>query len=126
MWTGILGQTAESLGKLINVLSMTGMLVEHVSNNAKLLFVKAQELYMFSMVCKRYLHQHRAEILSQLGVEMDSNQYRILEERLKELRYRRIRSGSVILLIFSLLTLLTRRLRRPPKFEAAFKDALVR
>ena len=124
MWTGILGQTAESLGKLNNVLSMTGMLVEHVSNHAKLLLVKAQELYLFTMVCKRYIHQNKSEILAQLGIEIDSNPYRSLEERQKELVFRRIRSGSTMILTCLVLSVLIRKLRKVPKFEAAFKDAL--
>jgi len=125
LWTGVLGQTAESLGKLNNLLSMTGMLVEHVSNHAKLLFVKAQELYLFSLSCKNYIEKNKAEISAQLGIELDPSPYRSLEERQALLRLRRIRAAGALALTLA-AGLLLRRLRRRPKFEAAYLQAISR
>ena len=123
LWTGVLGQAAESLGRLNNLLSMTGMLVEHVSSHTKLLYVKAQELYIFSLTCRRYCEKNKAEIYSQLGLEIDQNPQRSLEERQRELFFRRFRSGGVLILLAAVSIAISRKLKNRPKFEAAFSDA---
>jgi hypothetical protein len=120
MFTGILGQTAESLGKLNNLLSMTGMLVEHVSNHAKLLFVKAQEFYMFCENNKLVFQRNKTDIYVQLGLIVDPNEYKDLEERKKQLFLNRLRSSSVFALIIIILVLLR---RRRSNFERAFRKA---
>ena len=111
LWGGILGKSAESLGRLNNLLSMTGMLVEHVSNHSRLLYGRGQEFYAFAQEAKSYLeinHPHRLEQIGFGGNE---------DDRLK----RRLRAGGATALFLILFFWFLRK-NRTQKFENIFHE----
>ena len=96
MWQGFLGQTAESLGKLNNLLSMTGMLVDHMSNHGKLLYTKGMEMHNWYQSVRSWTERH-SEWMERLGLQIESS-WRTSED--EEVRRRRMlvrRARSLIL-----------------------------
>jgi hypothetical protein len=71
LWQGVLGQTAETLGRLNNLLSMTGLLVDHISNHGKLLYSKGVELHKWYEDAKTLGDKH-SEWLIRLGFQVEA------------------------------------------------------
>ena len=111
MWQGFLGQTAESLGRLNNLLSMTGMLVDHMSNHGKLLYSKGVEMHSWYNSLKSWTEKH-SEWMERLGLQVESS-WRTSED--EETRRRRMmirRARSLLLLGFAVVILYLMRRRR--------------
>lgn len=101
MWQGFLGQTAESLGRLNNFLSMTGMLVEHVSNHSRLLYGKGVELHTWYQGMKDW-SEKQSEWLERLGFQIEEGWRTNESEEVRKRRMiiRRVRTmllGGILL-----------------------------
>jgi hypothetical protein len=124
LWQGYLGRSAEYLGRLNNFLSMTGMLVDHISNHAKLLYAKSQELQSWYYDFANFATRH-TEILERLGFQVESGWLQNVsnEELRRRMLIRRMRSlivaGIVIILLFRLRQ--RRRRSRLDRLEEAFR-----
>ena len=124
LWQGFLGQTAESLGRLNNFLSMTGMLVDHLSNHTRLLYTKGQELHGWYQNLRSWGEKH-SEWMERLGLQIESSWSTLEEEHVRRRRMLVRRARSLIILAFVCVVLHLMRKRRQPtrneKLEAIYR-----
>lgn len=124
MWQGFFGQTAESLGRLNNLLSMTGMLVDHMSNHGKLLYTKGTELHNWYKSVKSWAERH-SEWMERLGLQLESG-WRTSEDEEKRRRRMLVRRARTMILV-SLLVLVfylmrkSRKRTRQERWESIFQ-----
>jgi len=127
MWQGFLGQTAESLGRLNNLLSMTGMLVDHISNHGKLIFSKGVELQNWYESAKNWGQKH-TEWMEKLGLQIESSWKTPHDD--EQTRRRRMlirRTRTLIIFAFFVVSFLIfrrrRRVSRDQKWENIYHGA---
>lgn len=112
MWQGFLGQTAESLGRINNFLSMTGMLVEHVSNHSKLLYGKGVEFHTWYQGMKEWSEKH-SEWFERLGFQIEAGWKTNESEEIRKRRMliRRVRTILLAGILLSVVLLMRRKKR---------------
>lgn len=100
LWQGFLGQTAESLGRINNLLTMTGMFVDHMANHSRMLYTRASELHSWYKHVKQW-SEHHSEWMERLGLQVESGWRGSEDEnvRKREIKFRRIRTLIIILLL---------------------------
>jgi hypothetical protein len=99
LWQGFLGQTAETLGRFNNLLSMTGMLVDHISNHSKLLYSKGVELHNWYKSVKSFSEKH-SEWMERLGFQVESSWASNEDEEVRKRRMLIRRTRTFIILAF--------------------------
>ena len=99
LWQGFLGHTAESLGRLNNLLSMTGMLVEHISNHGKLLYSKGLELNGWYHNLRSFTEGH-SEWMENLGLQIESSWKTNEDEAIRRRRMLVRRVRTIIIVAF--------------------------
>jgi hypothetical protein len=118
MWEGFIGETAKTLGRLNNFLTMTGMLVDHVSNHSKLLYSKGVEFHGWYTGVREWGNQ-QTEWMERLGLQIEAG-WRTNESeevRRRRMMIRRVRT-ILIMGFFVLLTLLIARRRTTKRTRA--------
>ena len=124
LWQGYFGRSAEYLGRLNNFLSMTGMLVDNISNHVKLLYSKGQELQIWYAKLVTFTNGH-SKMMETLGFQVESSW--LLNENEENLRrrmwIRRIRTFLLVSLLFAFLNRFRKRTnnKRRNKLEEAFQ-----
>lgn len=111
MWQGFLGQTAETLGRFNNLLSMTGMLVDHISNHTKLIYSKGGELHSWYNNVKSFSEKHSVW-MERLGFQIESSWASNEEEDVRKRRMLIRRTRTFIILAFIVAVLYFARKRR--------------
>ncbi len=116
LWQGFLGQTAESLGRFNNLLSMTGMLVDHISNHSKLLYSKGIELHNWYKSVKSLSEKH-SEWMERLGFQVESSWASNEDEEIRKRRMliRRTRTFLVLAFVFAVLYFARRKRKMAPQ-----------
>lgn len=124
LWQGFLGETAETLGRFNNLLSMTGMLVDHISNHGKLLYSKGVELHSWYRSMKNFTEKH-SEWLERLGFQIESGWACNEEEEVRRRRMHIRRARTLIILAFVVfvfyLSRRRRRLAQSSKWESIYR-----
>lgn len=111
LWQGFLGHTAESLGRLNNLLSMTGMLVEHISNHGRLLYSKGIEVHSWLNSLKLWTERH-AEWMEKLGLQVESSWRTNEDESVRRRRMLVRRTRTIIIIAFLAFVIYFARKRR--------------
>ena len=111
LWQGFLGQTAESLGRLNNLLSMTGMLVDHMSNHGKLLYSKGVEFHTWYQGAKNWSENH-SEWMEKLGLQIESSWRTQEDEHVRRRRMLVRRTRSILFLAFVVAVFFLMRKRK--------------
>lgn len=123
LWQGLLGHTAESLGRLNNLLSMTGMLVEHVSNHGRLLYSKGIELHTWYHSFRSWTESH-AEWMEKLGLQVESSWKTNEDESTRRRRMLVRRTRTIIIVLFVAFVLYfakkRRRISRQDKWDSIY------
>jgi hypothetical protein len=114
LWQGFLGQTAETLGRFNNLLSMTGMLVEHISNHGKLLYNKGSELHTWYQNL-RHIGTKHSEWLERLGFHLESGWNTSEHEDVRRRRMMVRRTRTFLILAFIIIILLSTRAKQKRK-----------
>ena len=141
LWGGFLGKTAETLCRLNNLLSMTGMLLEHLSSHSNLLYSKSQELVSLADRAKGWFKDdwkwklgfalppsrrvRREELDLDPGALSDNlalDAEESFEELLAERNKRRLQSVASLIGLICLLILLVRRQRKLGNFARVFRQ----
>ena len=124
LWQGFLGQTAETLGRFNNLLQMTGMLVDHISNHGKLIYSKGVELHNWYHSMKNLSEKH-SEWLERLGFQVESSWASHEEEevRRRRMHIRRARTFIILAFVVTVFYLFRRRRRaaQASKWESIFR-----
>lgn len=112
MWQGMIGQTAEGLGRLNNLLSMTGMLFEHISNHGKLLYSKGVEFHSFVEAVRNWGQSHSVW-MENLGLQIESSWHTNEDEetRRRRMLVRRVRTMIIVAFFLSVFYFLRRKQR---------------
>lgn len=109
LWQGVLGNAAESLGRVNNLLTMTGMLVDHISNHVKMIYTKASEFHDGVVAVRQWSERH-SEWMERLGLQIESGWTGEDEQtRKKRMQLRRARTIGIIVLIGLFLAYALRR-----------------
>lgn len=123
MWQGFIGQTAEGLGRLNNLLSMTGMLVDHMSNHGKLLYSKGLEFHSMFEAIKTWSRDHSAW-MEKLGLQIESSWQTNEDEEIRKRRMmvRRVRTMIIVGFFFTLFYYFrrSRRISRIKQWESIY------
>jgi hypothetical protein len=126
MWQGFLGQTAETLGRLNNLLSMTGMLVDHISNHGKLLYSKGIELQTWYENMKNWSEKH-SEWMEKLGLQIESSWKTQEDEHTRRRRMLVRRARTIIIVAFLVVSFILYRRRqkvsRQQKWESIYRHS---
>jgi hypothetical protein len=124
LWQGFLGQTAETLGRFNNLLSMTRMLVDHISNHGKLLYSKGVELHNWYHSMKNLSEKH-SEWLERLGFQIESSWATNEEEEVRRRRMliRRARTFIILAFVVTVFYLFrkSRRTAQSSKWESIYR-----
>lgn len=124
LWQGYLGQAAESLGRMNNLLSMTGMLVDHISNHTKLIYQKGLEVHGWYKSMRNWSEKH-SEWMERLGLQIESGWLTNEDEEVRRRRMfvRRTRTFLILGFILMVFYLMRRRMRptRQQKWEAVYQ-----
>ena len=124
LWQGYLGQAAESLGRMNNLLSMTGMLVDHISNHTKLIYQKGLEVQEWYKSMRNWGEKH-SEWMERLGLQIESGWLTNEDEEVRRRRMlvRRTRTFMILGFIWMVFYLMRRRKRptRQQKWEAVYQ-----
>ena len=124
LWQGFLGQTAESLGRFNNLLSMTGMLVEHISNHGKLLYGKGLELHKWYNEMRALSEKH-SEWMERLGFQIESGWATNEDEEVRKRRMliRRTRTFLILGFVITLFyyAVKKRRSNRAKRWETIYQ-----
>ena len=117
MWQGFIGQTAEGLGRLNNLLSMTGMLFDHLTNHGKLLYSKGVEVHGWWEAIATWGNRH-SEWMENLGLQIETSWKTNEEEEVRRRRMlvRRVRT-LIILAVLVAMFYFTRNRRRVSKLQ---------
>jgi hypothetical protein len=99
LWQGFLGHTAETLGRLNNLLSMTGMLVEHISNHGRLIYSKGVEVHSWYNSLKTWTERH-SEWMEKLGLQVESSWKTNENEPVRRRRMMVRRVRTIIIMAF--------------------------
>lgn len=111
LWQGFLGQTAETLGRFNNLLSMTGMLVEHISNHGKLLYNKGSELHAWYQNLRSFGSKH-SEWLERLGFQIETGWNTSEKEDVRRRRMMVRRTRTFLILAFIIIIFLSTRTKQ--------------
>ena len=113
LYQGVLGHAAESLGRLNNLLSMTGMLVDHISNHGKLLYSKGVEFQTWYQSARHWGESH-SEWMEKLGLQIESSWKTNENEEVRRRRMlvRRVRTMIIVAFFVSVFYFIRKRQRR--------------
>lgn len=113
MWTGVIGRAAENLGKINNFLTMTGMLLDHVSQHGKLFanrFTEVRSWFEYLAALPFAKVSVIIRVLKQLEASKTSGDVYadslLSDQERKDRRIKKVRRILVVLLLGLLMALI--------------------